>query len=131
MIRFADFGSLNAVNLAITMETEVPIELAEYESLEMDSNGLKPGMLTATTAVRILSPDEMIGIQWWLEEWYLEWKTLANIKNDTDFLTRSQKNCKLKLGSDDMIKSLSTHPNPNSKSKERDEGSIKSSFASY
>jgi hypothetical protein len=130
MIRFVDFGSVNAVNLAITMETEVPIELAEYESLESDSDGLNPGMLTATTAVRVLSPDEMIGIKWWLEEWYLEWKTLANIKNDTDFLNRSQKTSNLKFGSDDMIKSLPLHPNPNSKSKDRDEGSIKSSFAS-
>lgn len=131
MIRFVDFGSVNAVNLAITMETEVQIELAKHESLEMDSNGPKRDILTATTAVRILSPDEMAGLKWWLEKWYMEWKTLANIKNDTDFLNRSQKTSELKLGSDDMIKSLPTLPNPNSKSKDHEEGSIKSSLASY
>jgi len=37
----------------------------------------------------------------------------------------------LKLGSDDMITSLPPHLKPNSNSKDRDEGSIKSSIASY
>lgn len=94
MIRFVEFGSGNALNLD-TMDTEVQIELAKYVSLEWESDALKPDMLTATTPVRILSPDDMAGMKWWLEEWYLEWKTLADIKNDTDFLNRS-KNWKTK-----------------------------------
>jgi hypothetical protein len=73
------------------METGVQIESAEYESLEGDGNGLKRCILTAKTALGVLSPDEMAGIKWWLEEWYLEWKTLADIRNDTDFLARSRK----------------------------------------
>jgi hypothetical protein len=110
MIRFVEFGPVNALNLAIKVESEVQIELTRYEPLGWDGDGLKPGVLTPTSVVKVLSPDEMAGIKWWLEEWFLEWKTLANIKNDTNFLARSQKTSKLKLGSDDIIKSLPSIP---------------------
>ena len=106
MICLADFGAVNAVNLAVTMETEVPIELAEYESLERDGDGLQRSLPTANPAARVLSPDEMIGIKWWLEDWYMEWKTLANIRNDTDFLIRSQMTTNLKLSFNPQIESL-------------------------
>jgi len=89
------------------METEVQIEMAEHESLESDCDWTKRNLPTTYTAAGILSPDEMIGVKWWLEEWYLEWKTLANIRNDTAFLIRSQMATNLKLGPDDLIKPLS------------------------
>jgi hypothetical protein len=80
------------------METKVQIELTELEALEWEGDELKPEMPTTTKGVRILSPDEMAGMKWWLEEWFLEWKTLADIRNDTNFLIRFQKTNKLKLG---------------------------------
>jgi hypothetical protein len=93
-----EIGSANAVNLTITMGTEIQIESAKLESLGWQSDEQKPVRPAATKVVRILSPDDMAGKKWWLDEWYLEWKTLADIRNDTDFLIRFQKAGKLKSG---------------------------------
>jgi len=48
---------------------------------------MSPAARTAT----VLAPDEMTGIKWWLADWFLEWKVLASIKNDTHFLTKTQR----------------------------------------
>jgi hypothetical protein len=56
------------------------------------------------TVVKVLSPDDMAGMKWWLEEWFLEWKTLADIRNDTDYIIRSQKTGKLEFGFINQIK---------------------------
>ena len=72
------------------MKAKEHLYLADPTPMDQDSAATKRDMHKAAEDNHILSPAEMSGLKWWLDDWFSEWKGLASIKNDTHFLTKSQ-----------------------------------------